>query len=66
MVGHSEGRGEGATADRATADRENKQQIKSRGRRKGKRFLKCMTINAQSLANKMNELKMLLDEKSKV
>ena len=60
MVGHSEGRGEGTTADKVN------KQTKGRGRRKGKRFLKCMTINAQSLANKMNELKMLLDEKSKV
>ena len=53
MGGPRGGRGEETTAD----------QVNIPGRKRkcgGKRVLNCMTINAQSLVNKMSELKTLL------
>ena len=53
--GGREGRGVGASADGVNNNRR-------RRKRKGK-FLKVMTINAQSLNNKINEFKLLVNEK---
>ena len=52
------GREEGARP----ADHQNKNT--GGGRTKGNKFLNIMTINAQSLSNKMNEFKVLIKEKN--
>ena len=38
-----------------SSSREDHRNRRAKGRRRNKNFLKCMTINAQSLQNKMTE-----------
>ena len=53
-----EGEGRGSK----TARGNNTQRRTRQGRRRQKRVLKCMTINAQSLKNKMNEFRTLVEK----
>ena len=52
------GRGVGISADRPEANNSSRRKRNRRGR-----FLKIMTINAQSLNNKLNEFRLLVKDK---